>query len=139
MYHTPWLIKLSHKVAELTKPFYINRHDDEAFFVQNKIVQSTNNVHRSLRICNTFFTALVLVGSEEKYASMNIHKDSDEYDMAIVNFGTDGLKGGYTVYYNSMHPKDCGKIQEIVPFKHGRIQIGNFSKVYHGVSPYIGP
>ena len=34
MHHTPWLIKLSHKVAELTKKFYMNRHDDEALFVQ---------------------------------------------------------------------------------------------------------
>ena len=63
MHHTPWLNKLSHEVAKFTKKFYMNRHDDEALLVQNKIVQSTNNVHSSLIICNTFFTALVLVKS----------------------------------------------------------------------------
>ena len=40
---------------------------------------------------------------------------------------------------NGTNSKNYGKIQQVVPFKHGRIQIGNFFKAYHGVSLYIGP
>ena len=68
---------------------------------------------------------------------MNIHVDPVDYVTSIVTFVSANLKGGYTVYYDGVSSKDPGNMQQEIPFQHGRIQISNYDKIYHGVSPFI--
>ena len=136
--HTPWLKELTHKVAIMTRNFYQKSNSMHAKIVLKMMNESINIVHPSLRICDTFFTQLVLVGSESRYSKMNVHIDPLDYVTSIVTFGDANLKGGYTVYYDGMSSKDHGNIQQAIPFQHGRVQIGSYDKIYHGVSSFIG-
>ena len=97
------------------------------------------HVPKSLRICDTFFTQMVIVGNDQirKHDGIKNHLDND-YISCIVNFGK-LKKGGSTIYFNGTHPeKNCGKLISEVPFEHGRIQIGYFSEIVHGVTPWDG-
>ena len=138
MTNTAWLIKFTKDVARITLHYLSNRQDPEASFIIHKIEQCIFQVHESVRICGTYFTQLIMVGSYNKYDRIKVHLDKGEYITAVVTFGATEIKGGYTVYSNGISDNNPGKIQHAIEFRHGRIQMGNFSEVYHGVSPYIG-
>lgn len=97
------------------------------------------NVPLPLRIGNSFFTQMVLIGNDEyrKHTGIPCHLDKDRI-TCIVNFG-DVKKGGSTMFYDGLDDKsDIGKLVREVKLSHGRIQVGFFSKVVHSVSAWEG-
>ena len=65
------------------------------------------------------------------------HLDDKDVITCIITLG-DVLKGGSTVYYSGLKEKDPHEPDLSVSFGHGRIQIGSFSKVVHGVDEREG-
>ena len=83
---------------------------------------------------------MIILRNDEKDKAKNIpiHIDSDDYVNAILTLGDISEKDGNTVYYNGTHKKNVGKECLSVPFLHGRLQIGFFDKIFHGVKPWTG-
>ena len=92
-----------------------------------------------MRVCDSIFTQMVVVGDTVSTYGAGIHPHLDDKDVitCIVTLG-DVTEGGSTVYYSGLKEKKIGKVQTVVPFQHGRIQIGNYSEVVHGVSKWRG-
>ena len=99
-----------------------------------------NHVPLSLRIGNSFFTQMIVIGNTSIREHDGIPKHHDK-DMitCIVNFGVVDYGGGSTDFYNgSNSKKDFGEMVYKVPFEHGRIQIGFFCDIIHEVKPWHG-
>ena len=75
---------------------------------------------------------------KRKRKNIPIHIDSDDYVNAILTLGDISEKDGNTVYYNGTHKKNVGNECLSVPFLHGRLQIGFFDKIFHGVKSWKG-
>ena len=93
-----------------------------------------------LRICNTFFTQMVVVGPEgNKEGEIPLHLDSGDYINVLVHIGDSSVEGGEIGYHDGMTKKDKGKMVLSHRFKHGRVQVGySFDRVYHGCNPWRG-
>ena len=102
-----------------------------------------DKIHESLRINKTFFTQLVLVCIDNVNGEMPAHVDPDDLISCIFTFGEledggstyymDGLKSGKNVS-TIFH----GSIKHKIPFQHGRVQIGQFDSIIHGIEKWVG-
>ena len=65
------------------------------------------NIPSSLRICDSFFTQMIILSDDEKEREqkIRIHIDSDDYVNAILTLGDISEKDGNTIYYNGTHKK----------------------------------
>ena len=95
-------------------------------------------VPRCLRTCDTFFNQFMLVGSESSDGNMPPHLDNDDHinDIVLVD-GFNIIVCG-TKYYTGTSRSDRGVPVLTLPFHHGRVQIGRFDSVFHGVSGWSG-
>lgn len=95
------------------------------------------HVPSELRLCGSIFTQGVVIGDTTSINKNGIHPHLDSNDelSCVITLGNVD-QGGSTVFYSGLSENKRGKIKQIVPFKHGRIQIGNFSQVVHGVTKW---
>ena len=101
-------------------------------FLENKIPQS-------LRLGQTFFTQLVIVGDFVQHQNEIVsHFDEDDIISCIITLG-EPRYGGETMYYNGVTQVTSSDIEIKLPFQHCRLQIGSFNKIFYGVSPWVGP
>ena len=101
-------------------------------FAEKKIPQS-------LRLGETFFTQLVIVGDmKQNQNEILAHFDEEDIISCIITLG-ESRQGGETIYYNGIKKNSSGDIKMKIPFQHCRLQIGSFDKILHGVSPWSGP
>lgn len=99
-----------------------------------------DNVPLDLRLYGTFFTQATIVGSAfDVTHSMPPHLDKCDIITCLVTFGTNMI-GGSTVYFNEKKPKDANidNFSLEIPFMHGRIQIGTYCTIVHGISNWEG-
>ena len=72
---------------------------NESFY--NHTISSKSNIPSTLRICDTFFTQMILVGSFNKTElCVPQHEDDDDYVTALISLGnTETLVCGETFYF----------------------------------------
>ena len=85
---------------------------------------SRNQVHSSLRICDTFFTSFIMVGDRKKEDHVPTHLDDNDNVTALISIGGDNIKGGENIYFNGIHIDSIGDKVFLVSYKYGRIQVG---------------
>ena len=90
----------------------------------------------SLRICDSIFNSMIVVGDFTGHGEIPLHFDTDDYINAIVSIGDKKVVGGGTVYFVGISAKHPGRKVKDVSFKHGRVQVGYFDDVVHGASPW---
>ena len=104
------------------------------------IEQCKKYVPSDLRICNTFFTQISLIG-EMKHCKgqhdISPHVDSDDIFTAIIHLGTPTC-GGELLIYSGKSGKFPGCVLRHNKFKHGNIHMGTFTDIVHAVSPWYG-
>lgn len=105
---------------------------DTIFFIKK-------HVPASLLVGESFFTQMAMVGDTvlTKHNGMNPHVDDKDLLSVVVTLGN-VTSGGCTIYYNGTSENNKGKAIAVIPFQHGRIQIGNFSEIVHSVSGWEG-
>lgn len=108
--------------------------------LQKYIEYSKSLVPDELRISNTFFTQLSLIGDmsyQSGLQDVRPHVDADDIFTAIIHLGHP-IKGGNLVIYSGNSKKNCGQIIKKCTFKHGNIHFGCFMNVVHAVEPWYG-
>lgn len=115
------------------------KNQEEAHRIAIAVEDSMRFIHPSLRIGDTPFTQAHAVGSHEwRMGYLNNHFDKGDI-CTIINSLGEVSSGGSTMYYDGTSiTKDVGELSHETPFVHGRVQIGTFDKVIHGVSPFEG-
>ena len=106
----------------------------------SSIEQCKKYVPSDLRICNTFFTQISLIGEMKLCQGehdISPHVDSDDIFTAIVHLGTP-TAGGDLLIYSGNSAKSPGGVLRHNRFKHGNIHMGTFTDVVHAVSPWYG-
>ena len=126
-----WIKKLSMIVMKATFD-HLNEDQTEYSLSLLKCIDfSIKNIPSCLRICDTFFTQMILVGDPNAdHGEIPIHTDNDDYITALVSIGTNNIRSGHTNYYET-RKKNSYMLSHSVEFKNLNIQIGNFDKVYH--------
>ena len=138
MQTTPWLQDLVLDISELTLKHLLHIGNENSELTLRYINLSLTQIPSCLRICNSFFTSMILVGDEECDGDIPLHTDNDDLVSAILNLGDETLTGGSTIFTNGVNTKVTGEVVKTVTFKHGRLQIGNFEHVFHGTTPWKG-
>ena len=111
----------------------------EILYIIKLINFAENRIPQSLRLGQTFFTQLVIVGDMIQNENQILsHFDEEDIISCIVTLG-DLRTGGETIYYNGIKQNVSSDIEMKIPFQHCRLQIGSFDKILHGVSPWVGP
>ena len=95
-------------------------------------------VPKSLRICDTFFTQMIMCSDVNVSSYMGKHIDEKDLITSFVTFGK-VITGGKTRYYTgSSANNNSNNIVHEVAFEHGQIQIGQLDKIVHSVQPWTG-
>ena len=64
-----------------------------------------NSVPASLRICNTFFTQMIIVGCfKSEGGFIPLHLDNDDHVTSLLSLGQDVEESGGRTYYVEKHP-----------------------------------
>ena len=137
--HTPWFIELVSTIEDAVR-FFLEELQPQSS-TSTKILEELSDVQRlvpkELRISNSIFTHLTVLGDLSDGSGMQPHLDDNDVITAIFQVGFP-TAGGSTNYYNGLSVGKTGdKVKEIV-FKHGRLQIGQYKQVIHGVDSWKG-
>ena len=84
-----------------------------------------------LRICGSMWTQMIIVGDLNSEGYIPLHTDRNDHFNALLSIGETNDQHGSTMYFSG--DQKCN--EEIIcslPFQHGRLQIGSFSKILHG-------
>ena len=85
------------------------------------------------------FLQYVIFGDTVSSNHTGIHPHKDDKDVIFCIITLSAIsEGGATVYYKGLKEKQPGDKDISIPFEHGRIQFGSFSKVVHGVDKWVG-
>ena len=80
-------------------------------------------IPQSLRLCNTFFTQMVIVGKcNEINNGIPSHSDEDDLISCIITLGSPN-NGNDTDYYDGINNNIFMDKNILVPFKHRQLQI----------------
>ena len=132
MKNCQWLRFISKVVEMLTIKHLFLDKSEKSLFVRNKVRAAKKLIPPCLRICNTFFTQMIMVGSpNENSGQIPAHLDNDDHITALVSIGDNEMYGGSTCYYEGQSLKECKKRHEI-KFRNLNVQIGYFDSVIHG-------
>ena len=132
MKNCQWLRFISKCVEMLTIKHLFLDKSEKSLFVRNKVRAAKKLIPPCLRICNTFFTQMIMVGSpNENSGQIPAHLDNDDHITALVSIGDNEMYGGSTCYYEGQSLKECKKRHEI-KFRNLNVQIGYFDSVIHG-------
>jgi len=104
------------------------------------IHDSKKLVPRELRICDTFFTQMSMIGDmtfEEGSQDITPHIDKDDLFTAIVHLGKP-ISGGELLIYSGTSSKNIGNLLKRNKFVNGNIHMGSFTNVVHAVSSWKG-
>ena len=76
-----------------------------------------NIMPRCLRICDTFFTMMIVVGDFSGTREIPLNKEQDDHVNAIVSIGYNVIEGGMTVYYSGVNMKHVEERKKICTFQ----------------------
>ena len=97
-----------------------------------------SHIPLELRVYDSIFTQTTIVGEVENIEhQMPLHFDKQDVISCIVTLGAN-VSGGPAIYHSGITDKDPKDLVLSIPFEHGRIQIGTFSSVLHGISIWKG-
>ena len=102
----PWFVSMVHYLARMTKThiqMYKNKSSSIKRIEEN-IQYIESNVPNSLRICDSFFTQMVLntYESGEDMKHISIHLDEKDMISCILTLGNT-VSGGNTQYYSGLN------------------------------------
>ena len=105
-----WLIHLCTRDAEsIAIHFLMDEMKERSEQVLQYVRQIKDILPNCLRICGTFFTQMVVVGSMKcSKGQIPLHVDSSDYVNVLVSIGDSTVKGGETIYYDGVHEKEKG-------------------------------
>ena len=133
-----WLKSLCKDIETLTINHLINQKTQTSENVLKHIEFCKKTIPQSLRICNTFFTQMIMVGSLNCHeGNIPIHVDDDDFITALLSVeGSSKTKGGKTLYIEKQlrNNKESLKISKKIPFRNGNVQIGCYHNVLHGTT-----
>ena len=99
----PWLIQMFKDIESIALNFvYLHmpngpQKEETIYF----ITKSKSNVPSELRISDTFFTQLSIIGQmsdNEIFESINLHKNHDDVFSVVLHLGNPSSGGGTVVY-----------------------------------------
>ena len=127
-----WLRELVSDIERFTLNHLEEDKSPTSAIILDHVLLSKQLIPPCLRICDTFFTQMILLGKVgEKEGIIPIHVDEDDHITALLSIGSHKLVGGDTVYVET-YPDDRVLLKKRIPFKHGNVQIGYFDGVLHG-------
>jgi len=135
---TDWFRSIANEVHKLTYA-YLQRYcknDSSTMKVLHIFQRSMLILPDCIKVCGTAFSHINMTTVEDCQA-MNIHIDEDDIFTAVLHLG-DVQEGGTTQFYDGFTPNDPGNMVHEEPFEHGKVQIGYFDKIFHGVSNWKG-
>ena len=138
--HSSWFEALLKQIEEGVYYFLENIHPDKniASKIWNKMNLCKSIVPKELRISNTFFTHMTVLGNyADSGDGIPAHFDEKDIITALFHIGNVS-EGGGTIYYDGRSVSDKGNSMYTIPFKHGRIQIGCYNEVLHEVEAWSG-
>ena len=101
----------------------------------NDIIFSKTYIPKDCRICNSFFTHMIVVGDIAQYGShVNPHFDSGDTIAALFHVVDNTAKGRSINFNDGLDRKNKEEIYTSIPYEHGRITIGFSNNVIHGTS-----
>ena len=141
----PWFKELVQLLEKLTIEHQYKLNERGEYM--NMLNYIKKEIHPTLRIANSCFTQMVVIqqillkDQIGNPSGIKEHIDEDDFLTCIVTLGG-VMQGGNTNYYDGVTRfkkiQSLGKLQKTVPFAHGQIQIGNYSDIIHGVTPWVG-
>ena len=118
-----WINCISKLVEDETIKHLRMNQSETSLFILKRIRSSQKNIPSCLRICNTFFTQMIVVGGlTSTYGDIPIHLDKDDCITALVSMGTDNVISGDTNYYEKID-KERFILVRSIKFKNLNIQI----------------
>ena len=130
-----WLRKLVQDIESLTLKHLELDKSPTSVIIQKHLEASKKLIPPCLRICDTFFTQMIFLGTHgETEGSIPPHLDKDDHITALFSMGSECMIGnqGTTVYIEKNEPDDRLTIIKRISFRHGNLQIGTYDKVIHG-------
>ena len=104
------------------------------------VTDSKKLIPFDLRICNTFFTQISLIGDMSyETGQQNIcpHVDLDDLFTIIIHFGFPS-KGGDLLIFGGNSKTNIGSVLKVNNFRNGNVHMGCFTDVVHAVNPWNG-
>ena len=133
-----WLNSLCKDIETLTINHLVNQKTQTSENVLKHIKFCKETIPGSLRICNTFFTQMIMVGSFNcSDGNIPIHVDDDDFITALLSVeGSSKTNGGTTLYIEKIlkNNKERLNISKRILFQNGNVQIGCFHNVLHGTT-----
>ena len=120
-------------------------NNEKAWYTYSKMIQSKNIIPPECRIADTFFSHMTILGDlDENGFLVPPHIDPDDIITALFHVGNP-TEGGSTIFFYC-EKKDFYEGEGVqfsqgvyqLPFAHGRLTIGFFSSVGHGVDAWRG-
>ena len=133
-----WLKKLCADIEYLTIEFLKRQKSHTSEIMLRHIEFCKNNVPPCLRICNTFFTQMILVGSSHCCnGHIPLHLDENDHITALLSLSSsDVVIGRRTFYVEKCRDKCLLRVKKKIEFKHGNLQIGFYDSVFHGAKAW---
>ena len=130
-----WLIELIQDIETLTLKHIAEDTSPTSVMIKEYVKDRKALIRKCLRICNTFFTQMILLGDHDQTAGrIPLHMDTDDHITALFSIGNESMNGkeGETVYIEKSYPDVGVTIKKRIPFSHGNLQIGYYDEVIHG-------
>ena len=90
-----------------------------------KVIDYTyTKIHPLLRICDSFFTQMVVVGNLETTGQMPTHIDEDNYINEIISLGDNPIHGGKMYYYHGILKKLMESMSQVSLFNMEESKLG---------------
>ena len=95
-----WLKKVVKHVEFLTLKHLISDKSEMSLIIREHVHQCKKIIPPCLRICDTFFTQIILVGNfDDPVGDIPLHLDPEDHITALLSIGSPTVKGGSTLYY----------------------------------------
>jgi hypothetical protein len=138
MHNCMWNKNIVKHVEYLTLQHLITDKSETSLMIRQHVRQSKNLIPSCLRICDTFFTKMIVVGGFDiNSGDIPLHVDYEDHITALLSIGSPTVKGGGTLYYQNLND-DTFELKLEIPFRCGNVQIGSYDKVLHGSQSWFG-
>ena len=94
-----WLKELCQDISQLCLNHLQHNNNEYSKHIMMLLEVAKQKIPTSLRIRNTFFTQMVIVGGLDDYVIGN-HIDQEDLISCILNIGDNNIQGGKTKYFD---------------------------------------
>ena len=133
-----WLRQLCKDIELLTIQHLNHQKSQMSEKILQHIYFCKKHIPLCLRICNTFFTQMIMVGRFNcNKGFIPFHVDSDDFITALFSVGgSTKIDGGSTFYLQKsvFEGKEHTNVSQKISFHIGNLQIGCYDQVLHGAN-----